>query len=300
MLKDRTSGAIASAVFVYVFWGFTFMASAIAQKYGTPFILLAYRFLISTLILSFPLFIGKKKLKFRGKSIRGLLLLGMMDPCLYFIGEQYGVKYTNSSFSGIMIAFVPIVTIFLAAVLLKERPTKTQCFFSILSISGIIVITLSESSGGQVNFLGFLCLLLAVVTESGYTIVSRKISDQFSVYERTLATQLMAAVFYTALALIEHRNDPSALIEPIKNTDFLLAVLYLAVFASVLGYSLINYAVANAPTARIVVLCNLTTVISVLAGVFILGEPFSISSAAGIIAVLIGIWGVQKFSVKEA
>lgn len=296
MLKDRTSRAIASAVTVYVFWGFTFMASAIAQETVTPFLLLAYRFVISTLILAFPLIIGKKKLQFKGKNIRSLLLLGLLEPCLYFIGEQYGVRFTNSSFSGIMIALIPIVTLFLAAVMLKERPTKAQWFFSILSIAGIIAITLSESSGGQVNFLGFLCLLLAVITGSCYTVVSKKISDEFSVYERTLITQIMAAIFYSALAMIEHRNDLTALVEPIKSTDFLLAVLYLAVFASVLGYSMFNYSVANAPTAQIVVLCNLTTVISVLAGVFILGEPFSIFSAVGIIAVLTGIWGVQKFT----
>ena len=296
MLKDRTSRAIASAVTVYVFWGFTFMASAIAQETVTPFLLLAYRFVISTLILAFPLIIGKKKLQFKGKNIRSLLLLGLLEPCLYFIGEQYGVRFTNSSFSGIMIALIPIVTLFLAAVMLKERPTKAQWFFSILSIAGIIVITLSESSGGQVNFLGFLCLLLAVITGSCYTVVSKKISDEFSVYERTLITQIMAAIFYSALAMIEHRNDLTALVEPIKSTDFLLAVLYLAVFASVLGYSMFNYSVTNAPTAQIVVLCNLTTVISVLAGVFILGEPFSIFSAVGIIAVLTGIWGVQKFT----
>lgn len=296
MQKDRTSIAITAAVTVYVVWGFTFMASAIAQKYVTPFILLAYRFVISGLILSIPLLIGKKKLNFKGKKIWNLFLLGLFEPCLYFIGEQYGVKHTNSSFSGIMIAVIPIVTLFLAAVFLREKPTKAQWFFSLLSIAGIIVITLSESSGGQVSLLGFLCLLLAIITGSSYTIISKKISDEFSVYERTLFMQLMAAVFYTVLSLIEYRNEPAALLEPLKNADFILAILYLAVLGSVLGYSLFNFAVANAPTARVVVLCNLTTVISVLAGVFFLGEPFSPASVIGIIAVLTGIWGVQKFS----
>ncbi|MDO5445711.1 MAG: DMT family transporter [Eubacteriales bacterium] len=296
MQKNKTTIAIAAAVTVYIFWGFTFMASAIAQEYVTPFILLAYRFVLSALILSFPLIIGKKKLNFKGKKLKNLFLLGLLEPCLYFIGEQYGVKYTNSSFSGIMIALIPIATLFLAAVVLKETPTKAQWFFSVLSIAGIIVITLSESSGGQVNLLGFLCLLVAVVTGSFYTIVSKKISDEFSVYERTLIMQIMAAVFYTVLSLIECRENLAALIEPVKNVDFILAVLYLAVLGSVLGYSLFNYAIANAPTARIVVLCNLTTVISVLAGVIFLGEPFGIASAIGIIAVLTGIWGVQRFS----
>lgn len=294
MQNNNTSKSIIAALVVYTVWGFTFMASAIAQKYVTPFVLLAYRFVISAVLLSVPLIIGKKKINLRRKGIGYLFLLGLLEPCLYFIGEQYGVRYTNSSFSGIMIALIPIVTIFLASLILKERPTAAQWLFSFLSIAGIILITVSESSGGEVNFIGFLCLLLAVITGSLYTIVSKKISGEFSVYERTLMMQIMAAIFFTVLSLLEYRNDISAIFTPLKNRDFILSALYLAGFASVLGYSLFNYAVSTAPTAKVVVLCNLTTVISVLAGVLILGEPFSLLSGIGIIAVLVGIVGVQK------
>ena len=128
--------------------------------------------------------------------------------------------------------------------------------------------------------------------------MSRGISDEFSVYERTFIMQLMGAVFYTVLAAIEHRGDLGAIIRPLADFDFVLAALYLAVFASVVGYWLFNYAVANAPMANVISLCNLTTVVSVLTGVFVLGEPFSLLSAAAMVAVLIGIWGVQKFTPK--
>ena len=60
--------------------------------------------------------------------------LGTMEPCIYFIGEQYGLKYSNSAFSGIMIAVVPIVTLIFAAIFLKERPSRAQWLFSALSI----------------------------------------------------------------------------------------------------------------------------------------------------------------------
>ena len=299
MTKNKSRLAILAAVGVYTIWGFSFMASKVAQEHTTPFVLLAYRFVIAAILLTLPMLIGRQKIRLKGKNIKPLLLLGLMEPCIYFIGEQFGIRYTNSAFSGVMIAVIPIVTLIFAAVFLKDKPTRAQWLFSLLSIGGIIVITLSENSGGNISFLGFLCLVVAVLTGSAYGVLSRSISDEFSVYERTFVMQLMAAVFYTVLAVAENHSDLSALIRPLASRDFILAVLYVAVGASVLGYTLFNYAVTNAPMPKVIILCNLTTTISVLAGVILLGDPFSPIAAVAMIAVLVGIWGVQKFDKEN-
>ena len=215
------------------------------------------------------------------------------------IGEQYGLRYTNSAFSGLMIAVIPIVTLIMAAAFLKDRPSRAQWLFSLLSIAGIALISVVENSGGQVQFIGVIFLIAAVISGSAYGVISRSISDEFSVYERTYFMQLMGGVFYTVLAFAEHRGDLGAIIAPLANADFVAAVLYLALGASVLGYSLFNYAVSNAPMANVISLCNLTTVISVAAGIVLLGEPFSPVSLIAMLAVLVGIWGVQKFPPKE-
>lgn len=300
MIKSKNhTKAILAAIGVYSLWGMSFLFSKIGQESTTPFVLLAYRFDIALLVLSIPVIFGKVKLRLKGKNIKPLLLLGAMEPCLYFIGEQYGLLYTNSSFSGLFIAVIPIVTLVLAVVFLKDRPSRAQWLFSLLSIAGIVVITLAENSGGEVSALGIVFLVMAVICGSAYGVISRGISDEFSVYERTYFMQVMGAVFYTVLALTEQRGDLGAITAPLANTDFIIAAGYLALVASVAGYSLFNYAVSNAPMANVISLCNLTTIISVVAGVVILHEPFSTVSAVAMIAVLIGIWGVQKFPPKE-
>ena len=291
--------AILAAVGVYTLWGFSFLASSVGQRDATPFVLLSYRFDIALLILLVPLVLGKAKLRLRGKNVKMLLLLGLFEPCIYFIGEQYGLKYTNSAFSGVMIAVIPVVTLIMAAVFLKEKPSMAQWLFSILSIAGIVVITLVENSGGSVSLKGVLLLVVAVLTGAACGVVSRGISDEFSVYERTFMIQLMGAVFFTSLAVIEHGGNITALIRPAASLDFMLAALFLAVGASVVGYWLFNYSVANAPMANVISLYNLTTIVSVLAGVFILGESFSLLSAAAMVAVMVGIWGVQKFTPQK-
>lgn len=292
--KIKTAKAVSAGFGVYFLWGFTFLASRVAQNYVTPFVLLSYRFVIASLLLAVPVLLGFEKVRIKGRNIKNLLIIGLFEPCLYFIGEQYGVRLTNTAFSGVMIAIIPIVTMIFSFIFLKEKPSIGQWIFSAVSIAGVIIITLQEQSTGAVSVIGVLCLVLAVVTGALFTIVSRKLSTDFSVFERTLTTQIEGAVFFLLLALIEHRGNLMQMVTPLANMNFVLAILYLAVFGSVIGYTLFNYAVANAPTAKVVVLCNLTTVVSVVAGVVILKEPFTLISAAAILLVLIGIWGVQK------
>ena len=297
MKKDKQYiKAMLAAFGVYTLWGFSFMASKIGQERATPFLLLAYRFDIAILILSIPVIFGKIKVRLKGKNIKPLLLLGTCEPCIYFIGEQYGLRFSNAAFSGVMIAIIPIVTLIMATMFLKDKPSKAQWAFSILSIAGIIVITLAESSGGSVSLAGVVFLSVAVLAGSAYGVISRGISDEFTVFERSYVMQIMGAVFYTVLALIEYHGDMREVLSPLSDGSFALSALYLAIGASVLGYTLFNYAVSNAPMANVISLCNLTTVISVVSGVVLLSEPFSAVSAVAIGAVLVGIWGVQKYS----
>jgi len=283
-----------AALGVFTLWGFSFLASKVAQQSASPLVVLMYRFDIATLVMALPLWFGKQRFRLKGRDVKGLFALGLCEPVIYFLGEQYGLKYTNSAFSGVMIAVIPVVTLLLTAVFLKEKPTKPQWLFSLLSISGVAAITLIAGGKGQVTPQGVLLLSVAVVTGSAYSVISRGISGDFSTYERTLAMQSMGAVFFTALALIETKGDFSHLAAPVADPSFVLSALYLSLGASVGGYLLFNYAVANAPMANVVSLSNLTTVLSVLAGVILLGEPFSWGSAAALGVILLGIWGVQR------
>ena len=299
-MKDKSySKAITAAIGTQVFWGLSFLASSIGQEVSSPFVLMSYRFDIALIALTIPVLLGRQKLSLRGKNIKPLLLLGSMEPCLYFIGEQYGLKYSSSAFSGIMIAVIPIVTIIMAAIFLKERPSGKQWFFSALSIAGIVIITLAENSGGTITLKGFALLCIAVVTGSAYSVVSCGLSAKFSVFERTYFMQMMGAVFFTTLALAENGGSVAAVLAPAADMRFLLAALYLALGASVAGYSLFNYAVSHAPMANVIIFQNLTTIISVAAGIFVLGEHLSAVSFAAMAIVLVGIWGVQKYPPQE-
>ena len=172
--------------------------------------------------------------------------------------------------------------------------TLQQVLFSVLSVAGVIVLAVYASGIGSGSAAGFFILLGTVFAGAGYMVACRACSDSFSAFERTYVTCLMGA--FGVLSLLEHRNDLRAVVQPMTHAPFVLAILFLSVVASVLSYIALNRALEVLPVARTAVLINLSTVVSVLTGVLILHEPFGWISAVASAAILVGIWGAQRFA----
>ena len=78
------AGAFWLAAFTYFIWGFTFLASRIAQDYGTPFVLLFWRFALAFLVLNLLRLTGRFPVRFRSRKLWPVLLAGLFEPVLYF------------------------------------------------------------------------------------------------------------------------------------------------------------------------------------------------------------------------
>ena len=107
-MKNKTTIATLAALAGYSIFGFSFLFSKTALNLTTPFVLLAVRFLAAFLLLNILVLVGVIKLDLKGKPIKMLLVLGLVQPVLYFICESYGIAMTTASFSGVMIGLVPV------------------------------------------------------------------------------------------------------------------------------------------------------------------------------------------------
>ena len=136
------------AAFTYFIWGFTFLASRVAQNYGTPFVLLFWRFALAFVLMNLLCLTGRFHVHLHGRDLRPVLLAGLFEPVLYFPCEQYGLKLTSTSFSGVMIALIPLCSLIYGAVFLHEKATLQQVLFSVLSVAGVIVLAVYASGIG--------------------------------------------------------------------------------------------------------------------------------------------------------
>ncbi len=294
-MGTKEKKALAAALLGNSVFGFSFMASKIALGAAQPMVLLGFRFLLAFLVMNLMLLAGKEQVHLKGKPVGLLLLLGLFQPILYFIFESYGIKWTTSGFSGAMIAMVPVVSMAFAASFLRERPKGRQVLFALLSVAGVILISLSGESEGVIEGKGILMLVLTVLSASGYNIVGRKISGDFTAFERTYVMFAMGSLFFGGLMLFTYRESLAAeVLRPLTAPGFLGAVFYLAMVSSVLAFMALNYAMTYLPVAKSTAFTNITTVISIFAGVIFLGEPFGLVSLIGAVMIIVGVYGVNK------
>jgi len=294
-MKEQEKKAIAAAILGNVIFGFSFMASKVGLQAAEPMVLLGCRFLTAFLLLNLLLLTGKQKIQLKGKALGPVLLLGLFEPILYFIFESYGIKWTTSAFSGAMIAMIPVVSMVFAIGVLQEIPKKKQVLFAGVSVIGVILVSVTGESQGTIQLRGVIMLVLTVLAAAGYNILARKISGEFTAFERTYVMMGMGSVAFGGWMLWGSRTDlAQTLLMPLQEPKFLLAVLYLAVLSSVLAFLAINYAITYLPVAKSTAFANVTTVISIFAGVIFLKEPFGWISCLGAVMIIVGVYGVTK------
>lgn len=297
MTKNKTTLATLAALFAQVIFGFSFMATKISLGFASPMTVIADRYIVAFLGLTAVMLIKRIRISLRG-GIWKLIVMSVFQPLLYFIFESYGIKLTTSAFSSVMISLIPVVSMISGIFVLKEFPTPMQYAFTALSVGGVVIMALSGKSDGTVTLPGIILLLGAVISSVAYNISSRKISEEFSVFERTYAMTLIGLVSFAGIALAENAGNPVEVVSNFANPSFTGAILYLGIFSSVVAFLMLNYANTYLPVAKTTVFSNITTVVSVIAGAVFLNEALSVASIISTIMIVVGVFGVQKLNVK--
>ncbi|MEA4816613.1 MAG: DMT family transporter [Lachnospiraceae bacterium] len=290
---SRESKGLLAALLSNIIFGLSFLFSRLAFDVALPSVLLAMRFLVAFIILNIMIIVRHLEFSPKGKPIAILLAVGLTQPIIYFICESYGIMLTSSSFAGIIISLIPISTMFLGVIFLKEQATTFQVFCAIISVVGVALTTFG-SKMGSVSFPGILFLLGAVLSAAAFNVLSRKAAVYFHPLEKTYVMLALGTIIFTAMAIFQCRNDfINMVIIPLKNTKFWVSVFYLSVISSVLAFMLLNYSFIAVSAGRVAIFANITTVISIMAGVFILKESFTIYQGIGSAIIIGGVYGVN-------
>ncbi len=285
--------------------GFAFIFIKIALRHASPIDLLAHRFSAALIgMLLFYLIRGKGLPQFGRESVPSLLLLSLFYPLLLFLLQTIGLQFTTVSEAGIISATAPIFTLILASLFLKERSTVWQLLSVLLSVGGVVFIMykngLGEVSGETLK--GDFFILLSVLSIAIYFVLARRAMQKHAAMDITFFMTVVACFIFNVVAVISHlqQNSLSLYFAPFQNSEFLWSILYLGVLSSSLTSFLTNTALVVIPASRVSIFNNLSPVITVFAGVLVLGETLRGYHLIGGLMVLLGIIGVNALKREPA
>ncbi len=265
-----------------VFWAGAFITGKMGVHLLSPLVLTFLRMALAAIII-FPVMIHVEKdnWKIKREDIKYAVATGVIGMIGYHIFFFYALRYTDASKASMINAINPLLTAILAAVFLQEKLSSRKAFFILVALVGVL-LTLSDWNIDNIikfNFnIGDILMLAGSTLWAVYAIIVKKVLKRFTPLKLTSYTFLAAAIIILPFAL----PDLAAIDLAATGWMPFMAVLYMAVFPSVLGYTIQQMAIKELGAARTALFINLVPVVSTIFAVIFLGEKlFYLNLASG-------------------
>jgi len=238
---------------VAFFWGTTFLGIKIGVETIPPFILAGIRNFISGFIIITYLFYQKKLEKISIHQFARAFLLSMLMIVLANGLTTYAEKYISSGLASLISTLNPLFVLLINLFLGYEKlsfKTILGIFFGMLGMFLLYQSRIEELLVPEYRF-GILAIFIAIISWSIGTIITKKGSTKtLSMLMNVSLQMIIAGVVLTS---IQFTLTPNITYET-WSTRSILAMIYLALFGSVVGYVAFSYLLSQISSTKVTVL----------------------------------------------
>lgn len=221
-----------------IIWGYSFIATKYAVDYIKPATLGFIRFLISYTVLEFLVSFRKENIKVNLKDRILFMFMGFFGITFYFLGENFGLKYTTSSNGALIVSTIPIFTLIVDKIIYRKKISYTLTLGIILSFIGIYILLFGFSKIKNVNVKGDLVMFIPVLSWIIYTYITKMKSSKYSIFFITKEMTFYGTIFFIPFIFLERGSFCIFKL----NFSTIISILYLGVVCSSLAYILWNKA----------------------------------------------------------
>ncbi len=270
-----------------MFWGFSFVWTEQVLKIYDPITTILFRLIISVILLVVLNFKLKRVQKIEKKDYKLFILLSFFQPFIYFICENYGLKYVSSTVTSVIIATIPLFSPIAAYFFLHEKVSKMNFFGIIVSIIGVLLVIIEKDLSISANPIGILCLSLAVLSAVFYTIVIVRVSGKYNVFTIITVQNSIGILLFIPLFFIVDFNN---FINIGFNFSVFIPIIKLAVFGSTLAYLLFTYTISKLGAIKANTFGNTIPIFTVIFAFIVLGKIPDFVNIIGILVVISGLF----------
>lgn len=277
-------------VILALLWGLSFLGTQVLLDVLAPMEILAVRWFLAFFVFSALIALKVVKVDYRGKPLKYLAVLTLLQPCIYSILETWGVKLTTSSESSIFIAVIPLMVVIENWLFFRQKSSRRVAGAILLSFAGVIVcVVFGPNFSAGSKLFGYLVLIGAVVCGAAYTVFTKRYIKNFSPMEVTYGLTIAGALVFNTLSLLQGNgfHGYRMLFTDVETAG---ALLYLGIGCSCAAYMIFNYSISRLKVAvAATIQTNAITVVGVIAGIVFAGEPWGWYTIVGLTMTITGI-----------
>lgn len=275
--------------------GFSFLGVKVCMEVATPLQILTYRYNFAALSAILPLVSKKVKIDLRGKSIGKLFL-----PAGLYLGfmasQTVGLLFASTIESGIIFAIVPVLAKIIAYYYLNEKGNWKQNLFVTLSITAVIAMFIFSITDFQgVSIKGLIFLTASSVMMALSNVFMRGGRKEFSPYSIAFTICIGGCIIFNfvTFAIAAIRGTPLNYFDLLSHWRFVVAILFLGIPTTLGSSLLMAYMLANMEAVKATIFGNLSTCISIVAGVIFLSEPLKAYHVVCAMLIITGVIGTS-------
>jgi drug/metabolite transporter (DMT)-like permease len=284
------AGILVAFAAVYLIWGSTYLAIGVTVVDVPPVFLVAVRGLLAGAVLY-----GWAKLRGAG-SVSGRELLAMVPTAALlfgggYVGVAWAEQYVPSGPAALMNATTPAwVVLFEWLTRRRQRPALRFAVALGLGLGGVALLVGGRGGDSAVPVLPAFALVAASIAWAGGTMRARAAAHGDPV--RDAAIQLLTGgllLLPVSLLLGEGRDVMSGFA-----TSSLIALAYLVVVGSLMGYSAYVWLLHHVPAAKVASHAYVNPLIAVLVGAGLGGERIYTTTIGAALLILISVFFIVR------
>jgi drug/metabolite transporter (DMT)-like permease len=274
---------------IYVVWGSTYLAIAVAVKEIPPFFAAFSRFLASGLVMAgIALRFDPKDRRPQGRDWLDYALIGIL-----FLGFGNGLvmwseQSVPSGIAALIVATIPLFTLLFEGL----RPggqawTLRGWLATAVGLVGVALVARPSSAIAPPGYLaGVAALLFASVAWTVGALYSQSVKKPLPVFTAT-AIEMIAGSLFLLLESFALRED----LAPVTTASphAWAALGYLVVFGSLIGFTAFAYCLTVLPASTVSTYAYVNPVVAVMLGALILHEPVSVGLIGGATLILFAV-----------
>ncbi|MCC7529966.1 MAG: EamA family transporter [Candidatus Melainabacteria bacterium] len=284
---------------IYLIWGSTYLAIKIAIDTMPPFMMASLRFLMAGLgFFAVLMLLGHERPKKRhwlSALIIGTLLLAASNGSVVL-----ATKTISTGCISLLIAMVPVYVAILEWLENRKQKIETKKILGlILGTLGIVTLIGPQNLfvEGGINWFGIACVMFGSLSWSFGTIYSRRVERPSSLMVGIAMQMICGGTVLGLVSLVMGEHTQIANLHVSLNS--VLAVAYLIVFGSIVGYSSYLWLLNHVSASKVSTYAYVNPIVAIFLGWAFAGETISAQTVAAGTIILASVWLITGTKKQE-
>ena len=286
-LRGLSLQRFAPLVFVLL-WSTGFVGAKYGLPYADPFIFLAIRVLIASLLLFVVAQLLSMQIRIGREAITRSFLIGFFLHACYLGGVFYSISQgLPAGVAAVVTSLQPVLVSLIAIKVLGEKLRAKQVIGLFLGLVGVLLV-LGPTFDSQISWTAVAAIVIALIGSTTATLLQKKVGTDIPLLAGTAYQYLFSGAVLALLALGTGQTSIT------WNAQFTGAFIWLLLVLSVGAILLLLWLLNTGSAASVSSLFYLVPPATAIEAFFLFGEKVNTQGLLGIGVTALGVWFVIR------